>query len=352
MSPNYVRPLGVLCSNAFNNQIDSKDKIPDTENNILRGKMDDYYKLAAAYFKEFEPRSSFPGLKSYHWYLSIFLFALFFYFGYEYFFAEMPSEDKPFWQFLGTEVAFLLSCGLIAFERFRLTVRATSADSDTKPVERLANSKREKLEELLERPAWKFMATAKEIIELRALEKTCRTTSDKDFAELFPKIYDPESKARLLTLMTALIGLVIAFLGKSEALNFMETMGDEGTWAFLKALAQLAAVTFIGGVVSYQVLRQILELFLYLFSSLFPVLHNRQVTLDYLLRDLIRFHRMEPLAPPPVAQAPTETLQPSPAREPGLGTLIAAVCLSLLRQPHSPSDNAAAAIAKQNKKPL
>ncbi|UUE94309.1 hypothetical protein [Comamonas thiooxydans] len=294
MSPNYVRPLGILCSNAFNNQIDSKDKIPGTENNILRGKMDDYYKLAAAYFKEFEPRSSFPGLKSYHWYLSIFLFALFFYFGYEFFFAEMPSADKPFWQFLGAEIAFLLSCALIAIERMRLTVRATSEDSDLRPIERLAMSKRSRLEALLERPAWKFMATAKEIIELRALEKACRSTSDKDFDELLPKIYDPESKARLLTLMTALIGLVIAFLGKSEALNFMETMGDEGTWAFLKALAQLAVVTFVACVVAYQVLRQIYELVLYLFSSLFPVLHNRQVTLDYLLRDLIQLHRAEP----------------------------------------------------------
>lgn len=314
--------------------------------------MDDYYKLAAAYFKEFEPRSSFPGLKSYHWYLSIFLFALFFYYGYEFFFVEMPSGDKPFWQFFATEIAFLLSCALIAIERMRLTVRATSEDSDLKPVERLANSKRARLEVLLDRPAWKFMATAKEIIELRGLEKACRSTSDKDFAELLPKIYDPDSKARLLTLITALLGLVIAFLGKSEALNFIETMGDEGTWTFLTALAQLAVVTFVACVVAYQVLRQIYELLLNVFSSLFPVLHNRQVTLDYLLRDLIRFHRMEPTAPPPVAQAPTETLQPSPRREPGLGTLIAAVCLALIRQPHSPSDNAAAATAKQNKKPL
>lgn len=313
--------------------------------------MDEYYKIAAAYFKEFEPRGAFPSLKSSHWYLWALSLSFFIYFGYEFFFESASSFDKTYWQFFASEVAFLLSCGLIAFERFRLTVRATSADSDLKPVERLANSKRAKLEALLERPAWKFMATAKEIIELRGLEKICRSATDKDFSELWPKIYDPESKARLLTLMTALIGLVIAFLGKSEALNFMETMGDEGTWAFLKALAQLAVVTFIGCVVSYQVLRQILELVLYLFSSLFPVLHNRQVTLDYLLRDLIRFHRMEPPAPPPVVQAPAETALIPPKREPGLGTLVAAVCLSLLRQPHSPSDNALAAPAKQNKNP-
>lgn len=312
--------------------------------------MDEYYKLAAAYFKEFEPRGAFPGLKSSHWYLWVLSLAFFIYFGYEFFFESAPSFDKTYWQFFASEVAFLLSCGLIAFERFRLTVRSTSEDSDLKPVERLAISKRAKLESLLERPAWKFMATAKEIIELRGLEKACRSASDKDFAELLPKIYDPESKARLLTLITTLIGLVIAFLGKSEAFNFIEAMSDEGTWALIKALAQLAVVTFIVFFASYQILRQILELFLYLFSSLFPVLHNRQITLDYLIRDLIQYHRMEPPAPPPVVQAPPETAPPQPKREPGLGTLIAAVCLSLLRQPHSPSDNAAAATAKQNKK--
>lgn len=310
--------------------------------------MDEYYKIAAAYFKEFEPRSSFPGLKSIHWYLWALSLASFIYFGHDYVFESEPSFEKTYWQLFASEVAFLLSSGLIAFERFRLTVRATSADSDLKAAERLANAKRERLEALIERPAWKFMAVAKEIIELRALEKACRSASDKDFAELLPKIYDPESKARLLTLMTALIGLVIAFLGKNEALNFMETMGDEGTWAFLKALAQLAVIAFIGCVVSYQVLRQILELVLYLFSSLFPALHNRQVTLDYLLRDLIRLHRMEPPVPPPIAQVPEETPQPLPRREPGLGTLIAAVCLALLREPSAPSANAH---ANHNKNP-
>ena len=313
--------------------------------------MDDYYKLAAAYFKEFEPRSSFPGLKSSHWYLWALSLAFFIYFGYEYFFESAPTFEQTYLQFIASEVAFLLSCGLIAFERFRLTVRATSEDSDLKPVERLAISKRAKLEALLERPAWKFMATAKEIIELRGLEKTCRSATDKDFSELWPKIYDPESKARLLTLITTLIGLVIAFLGKNEAFNFIEAMSDEGTWALIKALAQLAVVTFIVCFASYQILRQILELGLYLFSSLFPLLHNRQITLDYLIRDLIQYHRMEPPAPPPVVQAPAETAPPPPKREPGLGFLVAAVCLSMLRQPHSPSDNALAAPAKQNKNP-
>lgn len=313
--------------------------------------MDDYYKLAAAYFKEFEPRSSFPDFKSYHWYLWMLSLAVFFFFGYQVFFAAIPADRKPYVHMFLAETAFLVSCALIALYRFNHTVQATSASSDLKPVERIAFSKREKLEELLERPAWKFMATAKEIIELRALERACRTTSDKDFAELFPKIYDPESKARLLTLMTALIGLVIAFLGKNEALNFMETMGDEGTWAFLKTLVQLAVVTFVACVVAYQVLRQLYELVLYLFSSIFPVLHNRQVTLDYLIRDLIWLHRMEPPAAPPTAQVPEETPHPLPRREPGLGTLIAAVCLALLREPSVPSDNTKALPAKQNKKP-
>lgn len=304
--------------------------------------MDEFYKIAATYFKEFEPRGAFPGLKSGHWYLWVISLAFFAYFLYEYFLASAPSSDKTYWQFLASEVAFLLSCGLIAIERFRLTVRATSEESDIKPIERLALSKRARLETLLDRPAWKFMATAKEIIELRGIERACRSASDKDFAELWPRIYDPESKARLLTLTTTLIGLVIAFLGKNEALNFIEAISDEGTWALIKALAQLVVVTFIACVATYQALRQILEFVLYLFSSLFPALHNRQITLDYLIRDLIHYHRLEPPAPPPTAGIPEETPLPPTRKGPGLGTLIAAVCLTLLRQP-------SAASAKHNK---
>ena len=59
--------------------------------------MDDYYKLAAAYFKEFEPRSSFPGLKSSHWYLWALSLAFFIYFGYEYFFESAPTFEQTYW---------------------------------------------------------------------------------------------------------------------------------------------------------------------------------------------------------------------------------------------------------------
>ena len=311
--------------------------------------MDDYYKLAAAYFKEFEPRSSFPGLKSGHWYLSIFLFALFLYFGYEVFFVEMPSGEKPFWQFIALEWAFLLSCGLIAIHRFKETVRATSEQSDIKPIERLSISKRAKLEALLSKPASQFIATAKEIIEFRDLEKACRSKADQE--EVWSKIYDPDSKARLLAFFTALLSLVIAFLGKNEGFNLVEALSDDVTLALIRALAQLIVVSFIAIIGARYFLRQLLEFLPWLISTVFPSLHSRQTTLDYLIRDLIQYHRTESPAPAPVAQTPAEAPAPLPNREPGLGTLIAAVCLSLLRQPHSPSENSAASPAKQNKNP-
>ena len=298
--------------------------------------MNEYYKLAADYFKEFEPRSSFPGLNSCHWYLWLISLAFFVYFGYHYFLAGTPSSEKRYWQLFGSEIAFLLSCGLIAFERWRLIVRATSEDSDLKPIERLGISKRARLEMLLGRPAWQFMATAKEIIELRSLEKACRSAADKDLGQLWGRIYDPEAKARLLTLLTALLGLVIAVLGKNEAFNIVEALADEGTWALIKALAQLAIVTFILCVAAYHVLRQMLDFLTFLFSSVFPVLHNRQITLDYFLRDLIEYHRMEPPMATPVVQAPVQT--PASPRAPVLGTLIAAVCLVLLRQSSASRD--------------
>lgn len=312
--------------------------------------MDDYYKLAAAYFKEFEPRSSFPGLKSYHWYLTVLLFALFCYFGYEFFLVEMPSTEKPFWQFLALEWAFLLSCGLIAIHRFKETVRATSEESDIKPIERLSISKRAKLEKLLNKPASQFITTAKEIIEFRDLEKACRSKADQE--EVWSTIYDPDSKARLLAFFTALLSLVVAFLGKNEGFNLVEALSDDVTLSLIAALAKLILISFIAVIGARFFLRQLLEFLPWLISTVFPALHSRQTTLDYLIRDLIQYHRIDPPAPPPVAQAPSEMLPPSPRRESGLGTLIAVVLLSLLRQPHSPSDDGATATAKQNKKPL
>lgn len=351
MSLNHVAALQRLCTNNINNQIDSKAKIPDTENNMLRGKMDDYYKLAAAYFKEFEPRSSFPGLKTYHWYLWSLSLACFCYFAYVAFAFTLPAGEKTFWKMLVSEVVFLVSCGLIAFYRFKQTVRATSEESDLKPYERLNLSKRVHLEKLLGRPSWQFMTTAKEIMELRGLEKACRSPADPALGEILTKIYDPAAKARLLTFITALLGLLVGVLGKSDGFNLLEALSDEGTWSLIKALAQLLVVIFFCGVATYYAFRQLLEVLPLIFSSLFPNIRSNQTTLDYLIRDLIQLHRMEPPAPPAAEPEPDEKAPaPPPIREPGLGTLIAAVCLSLLRQPPAPSDNAKAAPAAQNNK--
>lgn len=312
--------------------------------------MDEYYKLAAAYFKEFEPRSSFPGLKTYHWYLWSLSLVCFCYFTYVVFAVTLPAGEKTYWKMLVSEVVFLVSCGLISIYRFKKTVRATSEESDLKPFERLNLSKRAHLEKLLGRPAWQFMATAKEIMELRGLEKACRSPGDPALCELLTTIYDPGAKARLLTFITALLGLLVGVLGKSEGFNLLEALSDEGTWSLIKALAQLLVVIFFCSVAAYYAFRQLLEVLPLIFSSLFPNIRSNQTTLDYLIRDLIHFHRMEPPAPQPAAAEPEKSLETPPRREPGLGTLIAAVCLSLLRQPPVPGDNPKAAPAAQNKK--
>lgn len=294
--------------------------------------MNEYYKLAAEYFKEFEPRSAFPGLNSYHWYLWAVSFAFFVYFGFDYFFGNAPSSLKQGWKMFAAEAVFLVSCLLIGIKRFRLIVGTTSDDSSVKPAERLATAKRARLEKLLNRPAWEFMATTREIIELRALEKACSPASDKYLGELWRKIYDPESKARLLTLLTALLGLVTAVLGKNGAFDLIEALNDESIWILIKAMSMLIAVVFIVCIAAYHAFRQFLELLPALFSSLFPALHSRQTTLDYFIRDLIQYHRM---APSIAAAAAPAHAQP---RESVLGTVIAAVCLLLLRLPSESKD--------------
>lgn len=292
--------------------------------------MNEYYRLAAAYFKEFEPRSAFPGLNSYHWYLWVGSLALFSYFGYEYFFADIPFSKRRLWEMIVFELVFLVSCVLISIERFRRIVRATSEHSELKPIERLGISKRARLETLLGRPAWEFMATAKEIIELRDLEKACRPAAGNSLGDLWSKIYDPDSKTRLLTLITALLGLVIAVLGKNADADIIQSFANEGTWPFIKSLGLLIVMVFFTGVAVYHALRQLLELLPSLFSTLFPPLHNRQTTLDYLVRDLVEYHRMQP----PIAAA---VQTPLPQREPGLMAFAGALCIALLRPQSTPA---------------
>lgn len=256
--------------------------------------MDEYYKLADAYFKEFEPRSAFPGLKNYHWYLWVLTLASFCYFAYQVFVEDLPTEFQPYWSFYISEVLFLVVCGLIGLYRFKHTVRTTSEESELRPIDRLAIAKRARLEKLFGKTSWQFTEVVEGITNLRALEKKFRTPFDEGLVEFLESLYTPKTQAKLLALIASLLTLLIGLISKSEGFSLTELLTNEGKRNLVIAISKLILITLVASVAFYFFFRQMLAILPLIISSVLPILRSDQVILDYVIRDLIKYQTMAP----------------------------------------------------------
>ena len=254
--------------------------------------MDEYYKLAADYFKTFESRSAFPSWKSYHWYLCFVSLAGFGYFGYRVFFSGVDSADKPFALMLVTEVLFLLSSALIALFRFKNTVRSTTQDSELKPIERLAIAKRTKLEAMFNCHPSQFTQVVTSIEALRALEAKYRSPMDTSLVESLGKLFQTKTRIHLLALLASLFTAFAAWISQSEGYSFNEVLSDSSKMSLITALGKLMGITFIALAGLYVMCWQLFSILPALISSLLPAMRSDAVILDYLLRDLIRYQTM------------------------------------------------------------
>lgn len=271
--------------------------------------MDEYYKLADAYFKKFESRSAFPGLGSLHWYLWLLALFGFGYFAHQTFVAELPSGDKPYWQLLTSEILFLCICGWIGIYRFKHTVKTTSEPNDLRPIERLVIAKRIQLEQLFNRPSWQFAEVVEEIAKLRKLEATYRSFMEQSLVELLGKFFSPKVLATLLTLLASLLTLFFNWASKSDNLSFTTLLNDHSKLGLLVTIAQLVAVTVFAIVATYVVLWQLFSIVPLIISTVIPVLRSDHIILNYLIRDLIRCQTMAPQAPLAQEQPPQPSIQ-------------------------------------------
>lgn len=309
--------------------------------------MDEYYKLAEAYFKKFESRSAFPGLNSHHWYLWLLALCGFGYLAYQTFFAGLPSGEKPYWKLLASEVFFLFICGWIGIYRFKHTVKATSEPSDLRPIERLIIAKRINLEQLFNRPSWQFTAVVEEIAKLRKLETTYRSFMEQSLVELLSKLFSPKVLATLLTLLASLLALFFSWASKSDSFSLTALLNNHSKLELLVSLAQLSAVTAFSILATYVVLWQLFSLVPLIISSVIPVLRSDHVIINYLICDLIRCQTMPPVAALTLDKReapPTDADAAAQPHAPSLSLLVTTICLAALtgwlsRTPRS-GDNA------------
>lgn len=137
-----------------------------------------------------------------------------------------------------------------------------------------------------------FLKTATEIEDLLALQRKFRKYSDLTSSDLWSKIYDRDSKARLLALIIALVTMTVALSVRSSAT--LETLfdvysepGNRQFMAFVAGMATLMFVVFVG--------LQILTLSIVDGLALWAIKLSRGSMfsgwlLSYLVRDLVLYH--------------------------------------------------------------
>lgn len=133
------------------------------------------------------------------------------------------------------------------------------------------------------------------------MQKTHRLRNEYDLADLSRKIYDPDSKARLLAIFLGALALFVALTSKQlpeGTPNLLEILADDGVWQLLRFAVAIAAILFGIWVGVQAALAAGIDAAATWWVKLFGRKRSR-LALRYLLRDLVRLHI--PVGPAPAA---------------------------------------------------
>lgn len=207
--------------------------------------MKDYIDIAKQYFKALEGLHLYPPLRS-AWSLAWMITLAVWVASIVWYFGQNTSDTRPsFWVVLVPEIIWLLVTFRIQTLRQQRLVKETNQRYGTffsSPEE----CKRHLLTTFLKRPPSSFLSAAREIDDLMLLQRKFRKLSDLNASKLGRKIYDKDSKDRLLTLLIVPISIVVTLIAKSDATleTLFEVYSDPGARSLLTLVFVAAAVIF------------------------------------------------------------------------------------------------------------
>jgi hypothetical protein len=137
-----------------------------------------------------------------------------------------------------------------------------------------------------------FLTAAKEIDDLISLQRKFRKRSDLTLSELARNIYDRDSKARLLTLVIALVSMTVVLAAKSDATleTVFDVYSEPGSRNFIFFVAFLAAVAFFAFVGLRTFVLTVVDGLASWSIKLFGASMFTEWLLSYLVRDLVNYH--------------------------------------------------------------
>ncbi|BDB69126.1 hypothetical protein Cthiooxydans_15380 [Comamonas thiooxydans] len=294
--------------------------------------MNNYYRIAARYFEQFEGAKYFP--KWWDWRLILLALSLIA-FGvaiYWYFFANSPALlDR--WPVLVPELIGILASYSILAYRHQALVADLPDDEDAEREFKVHHAKRKALAKLTDSKPSEFIQLLEEIKKLQALEQELRSKMDPSFLKTFWNFINHPLLPKVGALLLIAIGIAFGKVENLTNLNPGQFINSPITLSMLWATLQLIAGLVIIGVMLYMLTGQLLELAALLISIKWPSKHGNATVLEYMKRDLIKYYIPEP-KPTAVGKVDVEqphVAEPERQAEPtSLGVAIAALGIKAL----------------------
>jgi hypothetical protein len=259
--------------------------------------MDHYMKIAGEHLKEFEGWSLYPGWRSRYVWGGILL-------GIGWFWAlySVISQSGNKFTFMRWDVSaavlfelvWLLTLQKIQNLKNVVTLRIAS-EKYGREFDTIDTCRIHALVTNLGIDQSKFLGAAKECKELIDLQRIFRTRADADIAFYARKIYDPESKARLMAIGLAAISFIAAITVRSIPgdLDVFDLVSNQSFHALMVLLlfgTAFAYFIWIGMLTIWQIVWE--GIVMWIVKS--GIDKGKSLTaLRYLIRDLVRFHKLE-----------------------------------------------------------
>lgn len=256
--------------------------------------MNEYVKLAREYFDEFEGRDLYGNVWSWTFWLGVALLAA--WVGAIIYLLSAGTHVKvlgPEMILVGiTEIVFLLFCNKVqARKRLNSVERAKRRYGiDSNDVDAL---KRAALQRLTGVESQGFLGIAEECSKLLKLKGEFRLEEDASAASFGRRIYDPDSKARLLAIVLSSLAIFVALLPKADpeqGYALIAALTEPSVRTLIETIVVLAGMIFVVGIAILQLLRSTGGLIRTWVARLTPIGSASNVAMRHFVLDLVALH--------------------------------------------------------------
>lgn len=259
--------------------------------------MNYYIEIANQYFHEIEGWHLYPGYRE--WRLWVCVMSSFFLLTMLFVWVVFLDKSRTvaIWQWLVIIIALLpWAWAFQQIQKYRQKKLVQEVNENYKKTFQTANECCVYLlKQKLQMQEGQFLAVAKEIKEMLELDRQYRSASDLDAQFYFRKLYDPESKQRVLAGLLAMLTLITALVVRAsperaspEAAFF--ALLDQSAWGIIVLMMLASAMLFLICIGLY-----IFSLVLYdsLLSVMLKLTGRKwkgKMSLQYFVRHLVRYH--------------------------------------------------------------